>query len=108
MSLSKGGMNLVHVQGEDALLVECLKDPLHRTLGNRRTFYSVRIEAVGRESRRSLCSGPWATPSAGLASEIFDLARGHQGRTRPIDAIPGSALELFELATIPGTESDGH
>jgi hypothetical protein len=40
--------NLVQVEGQDAALIERLKDPLLRALGERRTVYLVRIEAVGR------------------------------------------------------------
>jgi hypothetical protein len=39
--------DLVQIDGENALLVERLKDPLRRALGNRGAFYSVRIETVG-------------------------------------------------------------
>jgi len=48
MGMSERRMKLVQVEGQDALLIERLRDPLSRALGNRRTFYSVRIEAVGR------------------------------------------------------------
>jgi hypothetical protein len=48
MGVSEGGMRLIQVEGKDTLLVERLRDPLRRALGGRRTFYSVRIEAVGR------------------------------------------------------------
>jgi hypothetical protein len=48
MGVSEGGMRLIQVEGKDTLLVERLRGPLSRALGGRRTFYSVRIEAVGR------------------------------------------------------------
>lgn len=40
--------NLVRIEGQDAHLIERLRDPLRRALGDRRTCYSVRIEAIGR------------------------------------------------------------
>lgn len=40
--------NLVRIEGQDAHLIERLRDPLRRALGDRRTYYSVRIEAIGR------------------------------------------------------------
>src|SRR5688572_14058301 len=48
MGMSKGGMNLVQLGGQHALLIEYPRDPLRRALGGRRTYYAVGIEAVGR------------------------------------------------------------
>jgi len=50
MGVSEGGMRLIQVQRENARLIEIelLRGPLRRALGDRRTFYPVRIEAVGR------------------------------------------------------------
>lgn len=39
---------LVEVHGENALLVERLREPLRRALGGRRAFYSVQVEAINR------------------------------------------------------------
>jgi len=38
----------VQIDGENPLLVERLRDPLCRALGNRGTVYAVRIDTVGR------------------------------------------------------------
>jgi hypothetical protein len=40
--------DLVQIDGEDALLVERLRDPLRRALGSRGAFYFVRVDSVGR------------------------------------------------------------
>ena len=48
MGASEGGMKLVQIEGQNTLLIERLREPLGRALGDRRTFYSVRVEAVGR------------------------------------------------------------
>jgi hypothetical protein len=48
MAISEGGPVLVQIEGHSALLVERLRDPLRRALGGRRTFYSVRVETLGR------------------------------------------------------------
>jgi hypothetical protein len=48
MVISEGGTTLVQIEGQSALLVERLRDPLHRPLGGRRTFYLVRVETIGR------------------------------------------------------------
>jgi hypothetical protein len=46
--MATSGKTLVHVEGQSALLVERLRDPLRRALGDRRTFYVVKVETVGR------------------------------------------------------------
>jgi hypothetical protein len=38
----------VQVTGEDVPLVERLRVPLHEALADRRRFYAVRVDAVGR------------------------------------------------------------
>jgi hypothetical protein len=48
MGIAKAVTRLVHIEGEDALVVEQLREPLSRALGGRRAFYRVRIETVGR------------------------------------------------------------
>ena len=48
MGSAKAVTRLVHIEGEDALVVEHLREPLSRALGNRRTFYRVQIQTVGR------------------------------------------------------------
>jgi hypothetical protein len=40
--------DMVQIDGENALLVERLRDPLRRALENRGAFYSVRVDTVGR------------------------------------------------------------
>jgi hypothetical protein len=40
--------HLVEVGGDDARLVDRLAEPLQKALAGRRSFYAVRIEAVGR------------------------------------------------------------
>ena len=39
---------LVEIEGEDAVLVERLRAPLQRALGNRGAFYAVHVGTVGR------------------------------------------------------------
>jgi hypothetical protein len=53
---------LVEVDGEDAQIVERLKEPLRRALGGRRAFYSVRVETVNR------------------VGEVLVSITGHRGR----------------------------
>lgn len=48
MATSEDGKNLVRIEGQSALLVERLRDPLHRALGDRRTFYVMRVDTIGR------------------------------------------------------------
>lgn len=48
MVMTEGGTTLVQIEGQSALLVERLRDPLNRPLGNRRTFYLDRVETIGR------------------------------------------------------------
>ena len=48
MATSESGKALVRVEGQNALLVERLRDPLHRALGGRRTFYVVKVDSMGR------------------------------------------------------------
>lgn len=48
MGVSEGRTTLVHVEGQSAILVERLRGPLLRALGDRRSFYSVRVETLGR------------------------------------------------------------
>jgi hypothetical protein len=43
-----GGPKLVQVGGESATLVNRLRGPLVQALSERRTWYAVRVEAVGR------------------------------------------------------------
>jgi hypothetical protein len=41
-------MALVDIGGQSALLVERLRDPLLWALGDRRSYYSVHVDSVGR------------------------------------------------------------
>jgi hypothetical protein len=43
-----GEPSFMWISGDSEVLVDRLKAPLHRALVGRRTFYSVRIETVGR------------------------------------------------------------
>ena len=45
---SESRTSLVEVEGQSPLLVERLREPIRLALGDRRTFYSVRVETVGR------------------------------------------------------------
>ena len=44
----QGRRDLLQIDGENALLVERLRDPLRRALGNRGSFYFVHVDTVGR------------------------------------------------------------
>ena len=48
MSKPEGGKAQVLVEGQNALLVELLRDPLRRALGDRRSFYVVHVETISR------------------------------------------------------------
>lgn len=48
-------MNLLRFEGEDSALMERLREPLRRALEERRTFYSVRIERIGRVGEVLVC-----------------------------------------------------
>lgn len=39
---------LVELSGEDPRLVDLLREPIRRALGDRRSCYSVHVESVGR------------------------------------------------------------
>jgi hypothetical protein len=48
MAITEAATKLVQIDGENAVVVERLREPLSRALGNRRGFYRVRVETVGR------------------------------------------------------------
>ena len=48
MVITEAATKLVQIDGENAVVVERLREPLSRALGNRRGFYRVRVETVGR------------------------------------------------------------
>ena len=48
MSKPEGGKAQVLVEGQNALLVELLRDPLRRALEDRRSFYVVHVETISR------------------------------------------------------------
>ena len=48
MVVTETATTLVQIDGENALVVERLREPLSRALGNRRQSYRVRVETVGR------------------------------------------------------------
>jgi hypothetical protein len=48
MVIAGAAAGLVQIDGENALVVERLREPLSRALGNRRAFYRVRVETLGR------------------------------------------------------------
>jgi len=48
MASYKDRLNRVRVEGESQALVDRLREPLQRALADRRAFYAVRVEAVGR------------------------------------------------------------
>jgi hypothetical protein len=62
MGTAEAATSLVQIDGENALVVERLREPVSRALGNRRAFYSVRVETVGR------------------VGEILVSILGHKGR----------------------------
>ena len=48
MGMAEAATSLVQIGGENTLVVDRLREPVSRALGNRRAFYSVRVETVGR------------------------------------------------------------
>jgi hypothetical protein len=62
MGTAEAATSLVQIDGENPLVVERLREPVSRALGNRRAFYSVRVETVGR------------------VGEILVSILGHKGR----------------------------
>ena len=48
MGTAVDATRLVEVDGENASIVERLKEPLRRALGGRRSFYSVHVDSVNR------------------------------------------------------------
>jgi hypothetical protein len=62
MGIAEDAMRLVEVDGENASIVERLKEPLRRALGGRRCFYSVHVESVNR------------------VGEVLVSITGHRGR----------------------------
>lgn len=48
MATPDGGARLIQVSGQSASLVDRLREPLQQALADRRRFYSVRIDTVGR------------------------------------------------------------
>jgi hypothetical protein len=48
MVVTEGATKLVQIDGENALVVGILREPLRRALGNRGELYRVRVETVGR------------------------------------------------------------
>ena len=48
MVITEAATRLVKIDGENALVVERLREPLSRALGNRRAFYRVHVETTGR------------------------------------------------------------
>jgi hypothetical protein len=53
---------LVQIDGENALIVDRLREPLSRALGNRRALYRVQVETAGR------------------SGEVLVSILGHRGR----------------------------
>ncbi len=48
MATAEVAARLVRITGQDQFLVEQLKDPLTRALGDRRSVYMVDVDTVGR------------------------------------------------------------
>jgi hypothetical protein len=48
MDVVEDATRLVEIDGENALVVDRLKEPLRRALAGRRTFYSVHVDSVNR------------------------------------------------------------
>jgi hypothetical protein len=48
MVMTEAATTLVQLDGENALVVERLREPLRRALGNRGALYHVHVETVGR------------------------------------------------------------
>ena len=48
MVITEAASTLVQIHGDDTQVVERLREPLSRALGNRRELYRVRVETVGR------------------------------------------------------------
>jgi hypothetical protein len=48
MGITEAATGLVQIDGENAPVVNRLREPLRRALGNRRAFYRVNVETVGR------------------------------------------------------------
>ena len=48
MVITEAATKLVQIDGENAVVVERLREPLSRALGNRRALYHVQIGMVGR------------------------------------------------------------
>jgi hypothetical protein len=62
MGIAEDARRLVEVDGENASIVERLKEPLRRALGGRRAFYSVHVDSVNR------------------VGEVLVSITGHRGR----------------------------
>jgi hypothetical protein len=82
MVIAGAAAGLVQIDGENALVVERLREPLSRALGNRRAFYRVRVETLGRvgevlvsilgrRGRIPLLFASSGTPSTDWASEVM-------------------------------------
>ncbi len=62
MAITETATRLVEIDGENALVVASLREPLSRALGDRQTLYRVHVETIGR------------------VGEVLVSIQGHKGR----------------------------
>lgn len=73
MGMSERVMNLVRFEGQDALLIERLSDPLRRALGERRS-----IERVGRVGEVLVCITVLPAGTGHITAHEAALVAAHQ------------------------------
>lgn len=90
MASWEGGPRLIQVGGESAALVARLREPLVQALSGRRTYYAVRVEAIGRIGEVLVS----ITGSKGRVPLLFrrdELESGH------VSTVVRSAVDRFAL-----------